>query len=231
MKLHLMLSYLYLCYFQVATPFSLNHHSLLKTYNHGTRRKTIFRYKDTENVVNHPPGDNLPISYNKITIGVSKEVENESRVSLSPEAASLLIKEGFSVLIESEAGTKSLFNDDMYQKVGAKVVTRGDVWKHADIVTKITPPSTAESKLLGNKTLISLIYPSQHPDLMTSFLANNSTVFALDCIPRLLSRGQTYDVLSSQANIAGYRAVIETAEAYGSMLGGQVTAAGRKKNN
>jgi NAD(P) transhydrogenase len=225
MQLQLMLSCLYLCYFQAAIAFSLNQHSLFKPYNQNTRRKTIFRYKDTENIVNHP-GDDPPISYNKITIGVSKEGENESRVSLSPEAASLLIKEGFSVLIESEAGTKSLFNDDMYQKVGAKVSTREDVWKHADIVTKITPPSIAESKLLGNKTLISLIYPSQHPDLMASFLANNSTVFALDCIPRLLSRGQTYDVLSTQANIAGYRAVIETAEAYGSMLGGQLTAAG-----
>jgi len=92
---------------------------------------------------------------------------------------------------------------------------------------KLRPPTTEEATQLGNKTLISFIYPAINKDLVQQLANQQATVFAMDCIPRTLSRGQTYDALSSQANIAGYRAVIEAANEFGRFFAGQMTAAGK----
>ena len=149
-----------------------------------------------------------PISYNKLTIGVPKEsMPNEKRVAQTPESLSLLIKEGFRALVEAGAGASAECTDAAYSEVGAEIVSSQEVWR-ADIVVKVQPPSLEEAHLLQNRTLVSFMYPSQHTELMKVLGDSGATVFALDQIPRLLSRGQTFDVLSSQANIAGYRLII-----------------------
>jgi len=94
-------------------------------------------------------------------------------------------------------------------------------------VTRIRPPSAEEIPKLKGKTLISMISPSINKDLYSQLTAQNTNVFALDCVPRMLSRAQSYDVLSSQANIAGYRSVIEAAELFPRFFAGQMTAAGK----
>jgi NAD(P) transhydrogenase len=100
-------------------------------------------------------------------------------------------------------------------------------FQDADIFTKIRPPSDTELPNLAGKILISTIQPAINKDLFQKLVQQQTTVFALDCVPRLLSRGQTYDTLSSQANIAGYRAVIEAAQHFSRFFAGQMTAAGK----
>lgn len=138
-----------------------------------------------------------------------------------------LIKPGFSVVIEKNAGLASHFSDADYKNAGAKIATVDDVWKQADIVMKLRPPTKDEVEKLGGKTLFSFLYPAQNVDLVKQLQAQKSTAFAMDCIPRTLSRGQTYDALSSQANISGYRAVIEASNEFGRFFAGQMTAAGK----
>jgi NAD(P) transhydrogenase len=140
---------------------------------------------------------------------------------------SKFVKPGFSVLIEKDAGVASHFNDAEYEAAGAKVVSSEDIWKQSDIVMKLRPPTTEEATALGDKTLISFLYPAQNKDLVKQLEDQKATVFAMDCIPRTLSRGQTYDALSSQANISGYRAVIEASNQFGRFFAGQMTAAGK----
>ena len=110
---------------------------------------------------------------------------------------------------------------------GAIVLQKQQVLTDADIITKIRPPTDDEVPKLAGKTLISMIQPAINGDLYKKLTEQKTNVFALDCVPRMLSRGQTYDVLSSQANIAGYRAVIEAAEAFPRFFAGQMTAAGK----
>ncbi|CAM9448781.1 unnamed protein product, partial [Discosporangium mesarthrocarpum] len=100
------------------------------------------------------------------------------------------------------------------------------VWK-SDLVFKVNPPSPEEAKKLGNRMLMSLFWPAQNKDLLDQLAAQGATVMAMDCLPRTLSRGQAFDVLSSQANIAGYRAVLEAAHQFDRFFAGQITAAGR----
>ena len=149
------------------------------------------------------------IPYEDLTIGVIKEDKPlEKRVAQSPDSVALLVKAKFKVVVEKGAGVASEFSDDQYEAVGATIVSSDEAWK-SDIVIKINPPSSSEAKLVGDRTLISQINPAKNAALLTQFEQQGSTVFALDCIPRMLSRGQTFDTLSSQTNIAGYRAVIE----------------------
>jgi len=138
----------------------------------------------------------------------------------------LLRKKGFRVVVERDAGLLSQFPDSSYVAAGAEIAARRAVWK-ADIVTKVQPPSLEEARLLENRTLISFIQPSPDSKLLLRLESQKATVFAMDCIPRLLSRGQAFDALTSQANVAGYRAVIEAANEFGRLFGGQITAAGR----
>jgi len=170
-----------------------------------------------------------PIPYSELTIGIIKETyEGENRVSQTPDSVRGLVKAGFTVLVESGAGDNASFSDSLYIEAGAIVLSDVDhVCEDADIITKIRPPNDSEVPRLRGKTLFSMIQPAINTQLYESLTRQGTNIFALDCVPRMLSRGQSFDTLSSQANIAGYRAVIEAAEAFPRFFAGQMTAAGK----
>ncbi len=168
-------------------------------------------------------------------IGVPKEIHDaEHRVATTPEVVKQLTKLGFSVAVETGAGAAAKFNDDAYREAGAEVVSdTRELWAQSDIVLKVRAPEdhpelgVHESELLregGN--LISFIWPAQNPELMDKLAARRATVLAMDSVPRI-SRAQKMDALSSMANIAGYRAVVEAAHHFGRFFTGQITAAGK----
>ncbi len=168
-------------------------------------------------------------------IGIPKEVcPGEKRVAATPDSIEKLKLLGFSFVIESGAGDSSDFADSTYRAVGAEIVDNAKtVWDSADIIMKVNPPmlhpelGCEEAGLLGaGKTLISFIWPAQRPDLMQTLAATKGSVLAVDAVPRI-TRAQKLDVLSSMANIAGYRAVIEAAYHFGRFFTGQITAAGK----
>jgi NAD(P) transhydrogenase subunit alpha len=163
-------------------------------------------------------------------IGVPKETAaGEKRVATVPEIVEKLIKLGFKVIVQSGAGEYANFSDDTYRAAGAQVVdTAAALWATADIVFKVRGPSAEEVGLMrAGQTLVSFIWPAQNPDLMQSLAARKGTVLAMDALPRMLSRAQKMDALTSMAGITGYRAVIEAAHAFGRFLTGQITAAGK----
>ena len=126
------------------------------------------------------------------------------------------------------AGDNASFSDSLYSEAGAVVLSDAiQVFQDADIITKIRPPNDDEVPRLRGKTLFSMIQPSINGELYESLTEQGTNIFALDCVPRMLSRGQSFDTLSSQANIAGYRAVIEAADAFPRFFAGQMTAAGK----
>jgi NAD(P) transhydrogenase len=185
----------------------------------------LFRTKTDDAKPEEPPKG---IPYSKLTIGVPKETfPLERRVAATPESVSKLVKPGFTVLIEEGAGVSSYFNDADYAEAGATIVPADEIWKSSDIVMKLRPPTTTQASALEDRTLISYLYPGQNKDLVKQLEDQRATAFAMDCIPRTLSRGQTYDALSSQANIAGYRAVVEASNEFGRFFAGQMTAAGK----
>lgn len=169
------------------------------------------------------------IAYDRLTVGVPKETfPLEKRVAATPESVERLIKPGFNVVIEKGAGEQSYYSDAAYEGVGAKVVSKEDVWNQSDIILKLRAPNVDETKFIGtNKTIISHLWPAQNKELVDSLCQQGATAFSMDCIPRTLSRGQTYDALSSQANISGYRAVLEASNEFGRFFAGQMTAAGK----
>jgi H+-translocating NAD(P) transhydrogenase len=168
------------------------------------------------------------VPYSELTVGVPKEnFPLEKRVAASPESVSRLVKPGFTLLVEDGAGSDSYFSNADYEAAGAKIVAANDVWKNSDIVLKLRPPTEEQIKLLEDRTLISFLYPRQNEGLIKQLQDQKATAFAMDCIPRTLSRGQTFDALSSQANISGYRAVLEASNAFGRFFAGQMTAAGK----
>ncbi len=162
-------------------------------------------------------------------IGIPKEIHSgEKRVATTPDAAAQIIKLGFSVCIESGAGLNADISDAAYQAVGVEIVADAPtLWREADIVMKVRAPEAQEVDLLreGGR-LISFIWPAQQPELMDKLAAKNATVLAMDSVPRM-SRAQKCDALSSMANIAGYRAIIEAAQHFGRFFTGQITAAGK----
>jgi H+-translocating NAD(P) transhydrogenase subunit alpha len=163
-------------------------------------------------------------------IGVPKETAaGERRVATVPDVVEKLVKLGFSVAVESSAGDGANFADDTYRAAGAQVVpSAAELWAQADIVLKVRPPSAAEVGLMrSGTTLIGFVWPAQNPDLMQQLAAKKATVLAIDALPRTLSRAQKMDALTSQAGVAGYRAVIEAANAFGRFFNGQITAAGK----
>ncbi len=163
-------------------------------------------------------------------IGVPKEnATGEKRVATVPEVVEKLIKLGFKVAVQSGAGDAANFSDDVYRAAGAEIVAdAAALWANSDIVFKVRGPSTEEVGLLRNGgTLISFIWPAQNPELMQQLAARKATVLAIDALPRVLSRAQKMDALTSQAGVAGYRAVIEAANAFGRFFNGQITAAGK----
>ena len=163
-------------------------------------------------------------------IGVPKEVTaGEKRVATVPEVVEKLIKLGFKVRVESGAGDAANFSDEIYRAAGAEIAgTAAELWSGSDIVFKVRGPTTEEVGLLREGgTLISFVWPAQNPDLMQQLAARKTTVLAIDALPRVLSRAQKMDALTSQAGVAGYRAVIEAANAFGRFFNGQITAAGK----
>jgi NAD(P) transhydrogenase len=137
-----------------------------------------------------------------------------------------LVDKGFAVNVERGAGLKSQWADTTYASMGASIVPSETVWS-ADTVVKIRPPTHVELDTVGQRTLISQFNPTGNESLLSQAEKQRATVIAMDCIPRTISRGQTYDTLSSQANLAGYRAVVEATYEFGRLLAGQMTAAGK----
>jgi NAD(P) transhydrogenase subunit alpha len=163
-------------------------------------------------------------------IGVPKETAaGEKRVATVPEVVEKLIKLGFSVAVESGAGDAANCSDDTYRAAGAQVVEGAvKLWAMSDIVFKVGVPTSEEVGLLREGgTLIGFVWPAQNPELMQQLAAKKATVLAIDALPRTLSRAQKMDALTSQAGVAGYRAVIEAANAFGRFFNGQITAAGK----
>jgi NAD(P) transhydrogenase subunit alpha len=164
-----------------------------------------------------------------VKLGVPAEIfEGENRVALTPDSAAQIKKLGFDVAIEKGAGKKAGFDDAAYEAAGVEVVdTAAKLYKAADIIAKVRPPSGTElDRLDGGKTLISFFYPAANSDLLEQAKEKGATVIAMDMVPRI-SRAQKMDALSSMANIAGYRAVIEAGNNFGRFFTGQVTAAGK----
>ncbi len=161
-------------------------------------------------------------------IGVPKEVASgEARVAMTPQSAKDLQKLGHECLIQKGAGEAAGFSDADYKAAGVEVVSGAAIWKDAEVVAKVQPPSDAEAaKLSEGQTLISFFYPAANEALMAKAKDQGATVIAMDMVPRI-SRAQKMDALSSMANIAGYRAVIEAGNNFGRFFTGQVTAAGK----
>ena len=162
-------------------------------------------------------------------IGVPKEiVEGEKRVALTPQSALALKKLGYESLIESGAGLAARFSDEAYREAGVTVVpTAADLWAQADVVAKVRPPEPPEIEMSrAGQIVVSFLYPGQNAELLEALKAKGVTALAMDMVPRI-SRAQKMDALSSMANIAGYRAVIEAGNNFGRFFTGQVTAAGK----
>ena len=142
--------------------------------------------------------------------------EGEKRVAMTPDSVGQIRKLGYECLVQSGAGAAAGFDDAAYEAAGASVVkTAAALWKQADIVVKVRGTSAAEEKhLRADQTVISLFWPGQNPDLLETFKSAGSNAIAMDMVPRI-SRAQKMDVLSSMANIAGYRAVIESGNQIG----------------
>ncbi|NVJ55213.1 MAG: Re/Si-specific NAD(P)(+) transhydrogenase subunit alpha [Vibrionaceae bacterium] len=163
-------------------------------------------------------------------IGVPKEIlAGETRVAASPKSVEQLLKLGFEVNIETGAGELASFDDAAFEAAGAKVVSKDEVWG-SDLILKVNAPLTEPvdeiALLKEGATLISFIWPAQNPELMEKLSSKNINVLAMDSVPRI-SRAQSLDALSSMANIAGYRAVVEAAHEFGRFFTGQITAAGK----
>lgn len=160
-------------------------------------------------------------------IGVPRErLDNETRVAATPKTVQQILKLGFEIIVEHDAGFKASFEDQAFIEAGAKVGTEQEVW-NADVIMKVNPPTDEEIALIKEgATLISFIWPAQNEALMKKLSAKKINVLAMDAVPRI-SRAQALDALSSMANISGYRAVVEAANAFGSFFTGQITAAGK----
>jgi len=163
-------------------------------------------------------------------IGVPRETAaGEKRVAAVPEVVEKLVKLGFKVAVETGAGEAANFGDDVYRAAGAEIAdSAAKLWAGSDIVFKVRAPTAEEVALMREgQTLISFVWPAQNPELMQSLAARKVTVLAIDSLPRMLSRAQKMDALTSMASISGYRAVVEAANAFGRFFNGQVTAAGK----
>jgi H+-translocating NAD(P) transhydrogenase subunit alpha len=163
-----------------------------------------------------------------VRIGVPKETRpGETRVAATPKTVAQLIALGYGVCVQSGAGGLASFTDSAYEEAGASIDPTGEVVWGSEIVVKINAPSDAEiTQLSSGATLASLLAPALAPELLDKLSAQGVTALAMDAVPRI-SRAQSLDVLSSMANIAGYRAVIEAAHEFGSLFAGQITAAGK----
>lgn len=159
-------------------------------------------------------------------IGIVAEQPGENRVSATPTTVPKLIALGYEVVIESGAGAASSFPDSAYRTAGASVVDGDTAWR-APIILKVNAPTPDEiDRLADGATVVAMLSPALRPDLVEALATRRITAIALDAVPRI-SRAQSMDVLSSMANISGYRAVVEAAHEFGRFFTGQVTAAGK----
>ncbi|MFK7943197.1 MAG: Re/Si-specific NAD(P)(+) transhydrogenase subunit alpha [Paracoccaceae bacterium] len=162
-------------------------------------------------------------------IGALRETyTGEARVALTPESAGRLQKLGYDCLVEAGAGAAASISDDAYAAAGVTVVSSAaELWSQADVIAKVREPSPEEvAAAPEGKTLISFVWPAANEELLAQMNARKMSVLAMDMVPRI-SRAQKMDALSSMANIAGYRAVIEAGNNFGRFFTGQVTAAGK----
>jgi len=162
-------------------------------------------------------------------IGVPKEIfKGEQRVACTPEETARLIKLGHEVLIESGAGTAAGYLDDDFRATGATIVDdTPELWRSSDLICKVRAPQGDEvAHLSTGKALIGMLAPAQNEDLLKAIADNGASAIAMEAIPRI-SRAQKMDALSSMANIAGYRAVIEAGNHFPRFFTGQITAAGK----
>jgi NAD(P) transhydrogenase len=170
------------------------------------------------------------IPYSSLRVGVPRELyPNECRVALTPQNVALLRKKGFAeVLVEHDAGANAQFLNEDYEKAGATLTSRERLLANSDITLKVRPPLQDQEveHIRHGSTLISFLYPKQNKQLVEALAKRDINAFAMDMIPRI-SRAQTFDALSSMANIAGYKAVLEAANHFGRYMTGQVTAAGK----
>ena len=162
-----------------------------------------------------------------MNIGIPKEsLSGENRVAGSPSSVSALIKLGFTVQVQKGAGTKASFTDDEYSANDAEIVTKSICWQ-SDIILKVNAPTLEEvASMKDGATLVSFIAPAQSPELLEALKDKSITTLAMEMVPRM-TRSQSMDALSSMANIAGYRAVIEASNLFGRFFTGQITAAGK----
>ncbi|MFT4199737.1 Re/Si-specific NAD(P)(+) transhydrogenase subunit alpha [Gordonia sp. (in: high G+C Gram-positive bacteria)] len=160
-------------------------------------------------------------------IGVPRESKKgETLVAATAKTVGQLKQLGYDVVVESGAGDLADQPDSAFTEAGARVGTAKDAWG-ADVVVKVNAPTDAEiKKLHSGATVISMMAPARNPELVEKLEKAGVTALAMDAVPRI-SRAQSMDVLSSQANVAGYRAVVEAAHEFGRMFTGQVTAAGK----
>ncbi|MEW6992085.1 Re/Si-specific NAD(P)(+) transhydrogenase subunit alpha [Colwelliaceae bacterium 6441] len=161
-----------------------------------------------------------------MNIGIPKEsLRGENRIASSPTAVKALLKLGFAVFVQKGAGVKASFTDQEFIDAGAEIVTKKKCWD-CDIIFKVNSPTLDEASLLSEgATLVSFIAPAQNPELLSLLQQKSINTLAMEMVPRM-TRSQSLDALSSMANIAGYRAVIEATNAFGRFLTGQITAAG-----
>ena len=164
-------------------------------------------------------------------VGVARETTaGERRVALVPEALGKLTAAGLEVLVEAGAGAGAAFPDAAYTEAGATVVNTDDLYAQADVVLKVQKPSPDEVKRLrSGQAVIGFLAPLIDPQLARALAAKGVTAISLDALPRTLSRAQTMDALSSQANVGGYKAVLIAANAYGRYFPLLTTAAGTAK--
>lgn len=159
-------------------------------------------------------------------LGVPCEGPDQPVVAATPQTVEKMIRLGYEVLVERGAGERARFPDSAYEQAGARLVGPTGAWT-CEVVLSASAPDEESLGMLGpGTTVVSRLDPARHPELIESLRATGATALALDAVPRI-SRAQAMDVLSSQANLAGYRAVIEAATHFGRLLGGQVTAAGK----
>lgn len=171
----------------------------------------------------------------RLKVGIPKEIfPGERRVAATPTIVARLLKLGLEVLVEAGAGEGASFLDSAYAEAGARVVDAASLWAQAEVVLKVRAPTQLDDSrhevelLREGAMLISFIWPAQNRELLERLQARKATVLAMDSVPRT-TRAQRMDALSATANLAGYRAVIEAAHAFGRPLGAQTTAAGRIK--
>ena len=163
-----------------------------------------------------------------MNIGIPREThDDEKRVAATPESVKTLIRLGYDVSVESGAGEAAVFVDGAYEAAGASLTDAEAIWSASDMVLKVRPPALAEAEQMKEgATLVAFVQPAVNPELVELLKTKRITALAMDQVPRI-TRAQKLDALSSMANIAGYRAVVEAAGAFGRFFTGQVTAAGK----